>query len=60
MLGRLRVRWQEARGAELRRRLENAILYVRDLGEEQAERFSRGMNYLFSDWVDRFRAGQGL
>jgi hypothetical protein len=54
MLGRLRARWQEARGAELKRRLENASLYVRDLGGEQAERFGRGLNYLFNDWVERF------
>jgi hypothetical protein len=54
VFGNLRARFQEARGAELKRRLENASLYVRDLGEEQAERFGRGLNYLFNDWVERF------
>jgi len=54
MLGRLRMRWREARAEELKRRLGNATLYVRDLGEEQAERFGRGLNFLFNDWVERF------
>ena len=54
MLRRLRTRWGQARGAQLKRRLENASLYVRDLGDEQAERFGRGLNYLFNDWVERF------
>ena len=54
MLGRLRTLWEQARGAQLRRRLENASLYVRDLGDEQAERFGQGLNYLFNDWVERF------
>jgi hypothetical protein len=54
MLKRLRTRWREARGTRLRRQFENASLYVRDLGNEQAERFSRGLNYLFNDWVERF------
>jgi hypothetical protein len=47
-------RWQEARAAQLKRQLENASLYVRDLGDEQAQRFGRGLNYLFNDWVERF------
>ena len=54
MLGRLRTRWREARAARLKRKLENASLYVRDLGDEQAERFGRGLNYLFNDWIRRF------
>lgn len=54
MLERLRIRWQEARGAELKRQLENASRYVGDLGQEQAERFGRGLSYLFNDWVRRF------
>jgi len=54
MLGHLRTRWQEARAAQLKRKFENTSLYVRDLGEEQAERFGRGLNYLFNDWVERF------
>ncbi|HEY3620859.1 MAG TPA: hypothetical protein VGL12_00385 [Roseiarcus sp.] len=54
MLGLLRTRWREARGTQLKRRFENASLYVRDLGDEQAERFRRGLNYLFNDWVERF------
>jgi hypothetical protein len=54
MLGRLRTRWREAYGTRLKRQLENASLYVRDLGDEQAERFGRGLNYLFNDWVERF------
>ena len=33
---------------------KNASLYVRDLRGEQAERFGRGLNYLFNDWVERF------
>ena len=60
MLGQLRTRLQEARGAKLKRRLENASRYVGDLGDEQAERFGRGLNHLFNDWVERFRAGQAL
>ena len=48
------TRWREARGAQLKRQFENASLYVRDLGDEQAERFGRGLNYLFNDWVERF------
>ncbi|MFZ0604900.1 MAG: hypothetical protein WAN05_26690 [Roseiarcus sp.] len=54
MLGQLRTRLQEARGAKLKRRLENASRYVDDLGDEQAERFGRGLNHLFNDWVERF------
>jgi hypothetical protein len=54
MLERLRTRWREARGTRLRRQFENASLYIRDLGDEQAERFGRGLNYLFHDWVERF------
>jgi len=54
MLGQIRTRLQEARGAKLKRRLENASLYVNDLGDEQAERFGRGLNHLFHDWVERF------
>ena len=59
MLGRLITRWREARGARLNRQFENASLYVRDLGEEQAERFGRGLNYLFNDWVERFGSVKG-
>jgi hypothetical protein len=54
MFGRLRTRWREARGTRLKRQFENASLYVRDLGDEQAERFGRGLNYLFNEWVERF------
>ena len=54
MFGHLRARWRETRGTQLKRQFENASLYVRDLGDEQAERFDRGMNYLFDDWVERF------
>ena len=54
MFGQLRTRWREARGTRLKRQLENASLYVRDLRDEQAERFTRGLNYLFNDWVERF------
>jgi hypothetical protein len=54
MLGHLMTRWREARGTRLKRQFENASLYVRDLGEEQAERFGRGLNFLFNDWVERF------
>jgi len=54
MLQRLITRWREARGTRLNRQFENASLYIRDLGEEQAERFGRGLNYLFNDWVERF------
>jgi hypothetical protein len=49
MLGHLMTRWREARGAQLKRQFENASLYVRDLRDEQAERFGRGLNYLFND-----------
>jgi hypothetical protein len=54
MPGRLITRWREARGTRLRRRFENASLHARDLGQEQAERFGRGLNFLFNDWVGRF------
>jgi len=54
MLQRLLTRLREARGTRLNRQFDNASLYVRDLGQEQAERFSRGLNYLFNDWVERF------
>ena len=33
---------------------ENASLYIRDLGNEQAERFGRALTYLFNDWIERF------
>ena len=42
------------RTAQLKRQFENAFLYIRELGDEQAERFGRGLNYLFNDWVERF------
>ena len=48
------TRWWEARGTQLKRQFENASLYVRNLGDEQAERVGRGLNYLFNDWVERF------
>jgi hypothetical protein len=54
VFGNLRARFEEARGTRLKRQFENASLYVRDLGGEQAERFGRGLNYLFNDWVERF------
>jgi hypothetical protein len=54
MFERLTTPWREARGTQLKRRLENASLYIRDLGDEQAERFGRGLNFLFNDWVQRF------
>jgi hypothetical protein len=54
MFRNLKARWQEARGAQLRRQFENASRWVDDLGEEQAERFGRGLNFLFKDWVERF------
>lgn len=54
MFERFRTRRGRARGARLRRQVENASLYLRDLGEEQADRFSRGLNHLFNAWVERF------
>jgi hypothetical protein len=54
MFGNLRTRWGQARAAQLRRQFENARRWVDDLGAEQAERFGRGLNYLFNDWVKRF------
>jgi hypothetical protein len=54
MLGNLRTRRQAARGARLKRQFENATLWINDLWEEQAERFGRGLNFLFNDWVERF------
>jgi hypothetical protein len=54
MFGKLKVRWGQARGAQLKRQVENASRWVDDLGDEQAERFGRGLNYLFNDWVKRF------
>jgi hypothetical protein len=59
MLERLRTRWREAQGTRLRRQFENASLYVRDLRDEQADRFGRGLNYLFNDWVERFGQVKG-
>jgi hypothetical protein len=59
MLRHLITRWGQARGARLKRQFENAALYVRDLGDEQAERFGRGLNYLFNDWVERFGRVEG-
>ena len=53
-LNNLMTRWREARGTQLKRQFENASLYVRNLGDEQAERFGRGLNYLLNDWVERF------
>ena len=53
------TRWREARGTQLKRQFENASLYVRDLGDEQAERFGSGLNYLFNDWVQRFGPVKG-
>jgi hypothetical protein len=44
------TRLHHARGTQLKRRYENASLYFRDLRGEQAERFGRGLNYLFNDW----------
>jgi hypothetical protein len=37
-----------------KRQFENASLYIRNLGNEQAERFGRGSSYLFNDWAERF------
>jgi hypothetical protein len=54
MFGNLKAGWRQARGAKLRRRFENAARWADDLGDEQAERFGRGLNYLFNDWVRRF------
>jgi hypothetical protein len=54
MFGHLIAHMRESRGARLKGQFENASLYLRDLGEEQAERFGRGLNHLFNDWVDRF------
>jgi hypothetical protein len=54
MLRHLIKRLQQGRDTQLRRQFENALLYIRDLGDEQGERFGRGLNYLFNDWVERF------
>ena len=54
MFGNLKARWRQARGAQLKRRFENATRWADDLGDEQAERFGRGLNHLFNDWVKRF------
>jgi hypothetical protein len=54
MFGNLKARWRQARGTQLKRQFENATRWVDDLGDEQAERFGRGLNYLFVDWVKRF------
>jgi hypothetical protein len=54
MLRYLLTHLREARGTQLKRQFENASLYIHDLGNEQAERFGRGLNYLFNDWVGRF------
>ena len=54
MFETLTARLGQARGAQLKRKFENATLWVNDLGGEQAERFGRGLNYLFMDWVRRF------
>jgi hypothetical protein len=54
MLRQLKTRWEQARAAQLKRQFGNASLYIRDLAAEQAERFGRGLNYLFNDWVERF------
>jgi hypothetical protein len=53
MLRHLMTHWREARGTDLKRQFENAFLYPRDLGDEQAERFGRGLNHLFDTWVKR-------
>jgi hypothetical protein len=54
MLEHLITGWRQARATRLKRQVENASLYVRDLGDEQAERFGRGLNFLFNDWLERF------
>lgn len=54
MFGNLKARWRQARGAQLKRQFENATRWADDLGDEQAERFGRGLNHLFNDWVKRF------
>ncbi len=54
MFESLTTRWGEARGTQLKRQFENASLYIRDLGDEQADRFGRGLSFLFNDWVERF------
>jgi len=54
MLRSITTRWRAARGKRLRRRFENASRYVHGLKAEQAERFARGLHFLFNDWVERF------
>jgi hypothetical protein len=54
MFGKLKARWRQARGTQLKRQFDNATRWVDDLGDEQAERFGRGLNHLFNDWVRRF------
>jgi hypothetical protein len=54
MFGNLKARWRQARGAQLKRQFENATRWADDLCDEQAERFGRGLNHLFNDWVKRF------
>ncbi len=54
MFENLKARWQEARGTRLKRQFENAVRWADDLGEDQAERFGHGLNFLFNDWVRRF------
>jgi len=53
MLGQLRTRWQEARAAA-QMAIRECVALLRGLGEEQGERFGRGLDYLFNDWVERF------
>jgi hypothetical protein len=54
MFGNLKAHWRLARGARLKRQFKNATLWINDLSDEQAERFRRGLNILFDDWVKRF------
>ena len=51
MLRHLITRLQQALGLLVP---ENASLYIRDLGNEQAERFGGGLTYLFNDGTERF------
>jgi hypothetical protein len=50
-------RLQQGRGTQLRRQFENALLYIRDLGDEQGERFGRGLNYLVQRLGRTVRSG---
>ena len=51
MFEKLRTQWNEARGSQLRKEYDDAILRIKRLTDEGNERFCKSLDYAFNKWT---------